>query len=130
MEKFCIRPKKGTTPKVRPGVHEGTVIKVGATKNYAPGHAFTISYDVVEGNRHIKFDETILNDSWNHRTARFDRQLLANGFDPSDIDALVGTHWKLSFEFETDFGRSFLNIVERTHIPPPVQAEEVENAAP
>lgn len=111
-----MKPAKKETSKVkiRPGTYISEVISVADHKDYRPGHACEVTYQLSQGDKSWTYRETYINDPDDPRFAEFMEYLSANGIEVTDWDQLLGLREEVQLLKESKGKRGvYLNIVDR-----------------
>lgn len=106
--------KQGTKDKIRPGIYISEIVSIAEAKGYKAGDAYTITYQLSDGDKHFSYRETLINDTEDSRTAFLVNYLAENGIQVSDWSQLVGLREEVHLLKESKGQRGvFLNIVDR-----------------
>lgn len=106
--------KKTNKVKIRPGTYTSEVISVADHKDYRPGDACEITYQLSQGDQSWTYRETYINDPDDPRSAEFMDYLSRNGIEVTDWVQLLGLHEEVQLLKESKGKRGvYLNIVER-----------------
>ena len=106
--------KKDVNAKLRPGTYTAEIISVAETKGYKPGDAYTLVYDLSDGDKSWSYSEIFISDPDDSRTAIFADYLSDNGIEITAWNQLVGLREEVQLLKESKGKRGvFLNIVER-----------------